>query len=160
MRDVYKRQILVTNLDNDLTVKSARGARGHVRVFSRRAAAFSFCEDGSITLNGQKVMDADDIRLPGVHNIENYLAAFAAVADYVTPETMRKVAMEFSGVEHRLELVRELHGVKYYNDSIGTSPTRTIAGLRSFNQKVILIAGGYDKHISFEPCLLYTSRCV
>ena len=57
----------------------------------------------------------------------------------------------FTGVEHRIEPVRVLDGVTYYNDSIGTSPTRTIAGLRSFDQKVILIAGGYDKHIPYEP---------
>ena len=64
---------------------------------------------------------------------------------------MLKTAREFKGVEHRIEFVRELDGVKYYNDSIATSPTRTIAGLAAFDKKVILIGGGYDKHISFEP---------
>ena len=92
-----------------------------------------------------------DIRLPGVHNIENYMAAIAAVDGLVPDKCVRAVAARFQGVEHRIELVRELDGVKYYNDSIGTSPTRTIAGLRSFDQKVILIAGGYDKHIPYEP---------
>ena len=82
-------------------------------------------------------MNACDIRLPGVHNIENYLAAFAAASDYVSKEVMADVARQFGGVEHRLEFIRELDGVRYYNDSIGTSPTRTIAGLRSFDRKVI-----------------------
>ena len=65
----------------------------------------------------------------------------------VPVEAIRQVGSTFTGVEHRIEPVRTLDGVLYYNDSIGTSPTRTIAGLRSFDQKVILIAGGYDKHI-------------
>ena len=146
-----KNDILVTNLDNDLTVASARRAPGQVRWFSRRDVAYASCTLGAaIQVCGMEVMDASEIRLPGVHNIENYLAAFAATADYVDPEVMRRVAMEFGGVEHRLELVRELDGVRYYNDSIATSPTRTIAGLRSFDQKVILIAGGYDKHIPYD----------
>ena len=86
-----------------------------------------------------------------MHNVENYLAAFSATKDDVTIETMKKVAESFTGVEHRCELVREIDGVKYYNDSIASSPTRTLAGLLAFERKVILIAGGYDKHIPFEP---------
>ena len=91
----------------------------------------------------------DGIRLPGVHNIENYMAAIAAVDGIVPDKCVRSVAQRFTGVEHRIELVRELDGVKYYNDSIGTSPTRTMACLDSFNQKLILIAGGYDKGVPF-----------
>ena len=87
----------------------------------------------------------------GLHNIENLLAAAAAVWGLVPVEAIQQVGSTFTGVEHRIEPVRTLDGVLYYNDSIGTSPTRTIAGLRSFNQKVILIAGGYDKHIPYEP---------
>jgi UDP-N-acetylmuramoylalanine--D-glutamate ligase len=94
--------------------------------------------------------DADEILLPGVHNVENYLAAAAAVIEYVEPSSVKKVATEFGGVEHRLELAGEVNGVRYYNDSIATSPTRTIAGLYSFKHKVILIAGGYDKNISYD----------
>ena len=86
-----------------------------------------------------------------MHNVENYLAAFVATKDDVSLETMKKVAETFTGVEHRCELVREIDGVKYYNDSIASSPTRTLAGLKAFDEKVIVIAGGYDKHIPFEP---------
>ena len=92
-----------------------------------------------------------DIRLPGLHNVENYLAAVTALDGIVPYDVMRKTARSFAGVEHRIEYVRTLHGAKWYNDSIATSPTRTIAGLRAFDEKVILIAGGYDKHISFAP---------
>ena len=78
------------------------------------------------------------------------MAAIAALEGLVDDETIRRFAKEFGGVEHRIELVRTLRGVRYYNDSIASSPTRTIAGLRAFNEKVILIAGGYDKQIPFD----------
>ena len=86
-----------------------------------------------------------------MHNIENYMAAIAAVDGMVPDKCVRAVAQRFTGVEHRIELVREVGGVKYYNDSIGTSPTRTMACLESFDQKLILIAGGYDKGVPFTP---------
>jgi len=104
-------------------------------------------EDGVVT----PFLAQKDVKLRGLHNIENLLAAAAAVWGEVPVEAIQKVGSTFTGVEHRIEPVRTLDGVLYYNDSIGTSPTRTIAGLRSFDQKVILIAGGYDKHIPYEP---------
>ncbi len=145
--------LLAANMDNDIAFLCSRKAPGGLRYFScRYKRAFAFCDQkGGIFLNGGFLMNAGDIRLPGVHNIENYMAAFCALYGLVSPEDMVQVAKEFGGVEHRLELVRTLNGVKYYNDSIGTSPSRTIAGLNSFDRKVILIAGGYDKHIPFEP---------
>ena len=94
-------------------------------------------------------MNTSDIKIPGVHNVENYMAAIAAVDGFVPEETIRQFARDFGGVEHRIELVRERNGVRFYNDSIASSPSRTIAGLRSFDQKVILIAGGYDKGVPF-----------
>ena len=95
-------------------------------------------------------MTTADIKLPGIHNVENYMAAIAALGDLVDDETIRVFAREFGGVEHRIELVRTYRGVRYYNDSIASSPTRTVAGLRAFKEKVILIAGGYDKNIPFD----------
>ena len=96
-------------------------------------------------------MPASEIKIPGLHNIENYLAAISAVWGLVDVSTIVKVAKTFGGVEHRAELVRELDGVRYYNDAIGTSPTRTVKGMLSlFDQKIILIAGGYDKHLSYD----------
>ena len=112
-----------------------------------------YLRDGAIWLTNEQgsreVLPLRDICLPGVHNIENYMAAIAAVDGLVPDRCVREVAKHFKGVEHRIELVRELDGVKYYNDSIGTSPTRTIACLESFAEKVILIAGGYDKGVPF-----------
>ena len=104
-------------------------------------------EKGTVT----PFMHKDEIKLRGLHNIENLLAAAAAVWGMVEPKYIRQVGSTFTGVEHRIEPVRTLDGVTYYNDSIASSPTRTIAGLRSFDQKILLIAGGYDKKIPYEP---------
>ena len=114
-----------------------------------RAADDTLCyaDHGEIT----PVLPRADVQLRGLHNVENLLAAIAAVWGLVPVEAMRRVGATFTGVEHRIEPVRNLDGVQYYNDSIATSPTRTIAGLRSFDQKLILIAGGYDKKISYAP---------
>ncbi|MGN0652747.1 MAG: UDP-N-acetylmuramoyl-L-alanine--D-glutamate ligase [Gemmiger sp.] len=106
-----------------------------------------YAENGTVT----PILPRAEVKLRGLHNVENLLAAIAAVWGRVPVEAMRQVGSTFTGVEHRIEPVRVLDGVTYYNDSIATSPTRTIAGLRSFDQKIILIAGGYDKHIPYEP---------
>ena len=98
----------------------------------------------------RELMNQADIRIPGAHNVYNMMMAAAIVQGYASDDDIRAVATTFGGVEHRIEFVREKDGVKYYNDSIASSPTRTIAGLNSFHQKVILIAGGYDKHIPYD----------
>ena len=149
-------QKVVLNRDNDITYSFVPEANGQVTLFSRQNPLDEgvVLENGVICVkkggNTRKVLPVADILLPGVHNIENYEAAIGAVDDLVPDETIRQFAITFGGVEHRIELVRELHGVKYYNDSIASSPSRTMAGLRSFSQKVILIAGGYDKHIPYD----------
>lgn len=148
--------IAIFNADNEATCRCAEKAPGRVRWFSRQmeVADGVFLRGTSIVCRDAKgervVMDTADIKLPGVHNIENYMAAVAAVDGMVTDEAIRDFARTFGGVEHRIELVRELDGVKWYNDSIASSPSRTIAGLRSFPEKVILIAGGKDKGISYD----------
>ncbi len=148
--------IAVFNLDNAITREQGTRALGQVRYFSRREEPSEgvFLRDGDIVLrkDGQDrvIMTTEDIRLPGVHNIENYMAASAAVEGLVPDAVIRDFARSFNGVEHRIELVRTYHGARFYNDSIASSPSRTIAGLRSFKEKVILIAGGYDKHIPFD----------
>ena len=103
-----------------------------------------------ICRDGAAVLDKKDILLPGEHNVENYMAAILAVEGLVSDETVRCVARTFGGVEHRIELVRVRDGVRFYNDSIASSPSRTMAGLKSFTEKVLLIAGGYDKHIPYD----------
>ena len=140
--------LLVLNADNAITA-SFRG-NGETRFFSRLGKAHVCLEDGVICRGGEPVLQASDILIPGVHNVENYMAAIAMVEGLVGDDTIRQVAKTFGGVEHRIELVRIKDGVKFYNDSIASSPSRTIAGLRSFPEKVILIAGGYDKHIPYD----------
>ncbi len=153
-----KTDLLVLNFDNDLTRGLASTAPGRVRMFSRKSAPEKavVLENGCISLQGRVLIPVSDIRIPGEHNVENYMAACAALYEWVDPAVMAKVAREFAGVEHRLELVRELEGVRWYNDSIASSPTRTLAGLKCFPaDKIILIAGGYDKHIPFDELGAY-----
>ena len=140
--------LLILNADNALTAGFT--GNGTTRFFSRQGRAHICLENGIICRDGEKVLDTRDILLPGVHNIENYMAAIAVTEGLVEDDTIRHVAKTFGGVEHRIELVRIKDGVKFYNDSIASSPSRTIAGLRSFTEKVILIAGGYDKHIPYD----------
>ena len=145
----------IFNYDNDITRSLSRQAPGRSMLFSRkqRLEEGVYLRDGAIWLTNEmgsrEVLPLVDIHIPGAHNIENYMAAIAAVDGLVPDKCVRAVAQRFTGVEHRIELVRELDGVKYYNDSIGTSPTRTMACLDSFDQKLILLAGGYDKGVPF-----------
>ncbi len=145
--------LLVVNRENEITHGFIKEAKGNVKEFSskREMVDGAYYKDGILYLKGKEVCKKDDIVIKGIHNVENYLAAFLATKDDVSIEVMKKVAETFAGVEHRCELVREVDGVRYYNDSIASSPTRTLAGLRAFDEKVIVIAGGYDKHIPFEP---------
>ena len=139
---------LVVNADNEITAKLK--SCGTTRTFSRLGDGDVCVKDGVITRDGQPVLPVKDILIPGVHNIENYMAAISAVEGLVEDADILQVARNFGGVEHRIELVRIKDGVRYYNDSIASSPSRTIAGLRSFPEKVILIAGGYDKKIPYD----------
>ena len=146
----------VLNLDNGLTAGFADALTGKIRYFSMKQPVSNgvYCEDEKLYAvkdgKAEYILDTGDIKIPGRHNIENYMAAYAMVMDFVSVETLTKVAREFGGVAHRIEFVRELNGVKYYNDSIASSPSRTIAGLKSFSQKLILIAGGKDKGVPFD----------
>ena len=141
--------LLILNADNEITAGFM--GNGITRFFSRQGkAAHVVLKDGVIYRGGKAVLNAADILIPGVHNIENYMAAIAMVEGLVEDEVICQVAKTFGGVEHRIELVRIKNGIRYYNDSIASSPSRTIAGLRSFSEKVLLIAGGYDKHIPYD----------
>lgn len=160
-RAIYQNQRpdgrLILNADDPHTAYYRSSAPGQVSLFSDRQQV----QQGTMLKNGilcwmtdgaaEPIVSTEEIRIPGEHNVLNYLAAFEAVRGLVSAETCRKVAKEFPGVPHRLELVRELRGVRYINDSIGSSPTRTIAGLRALKTKPIIICGGYDKHIPFAP---------
>ncbi len=107
--------------------------------------------------NGQKdyIMDKTDIKIPGSHNIENYLTAICALWGIVKKDTFKTVANNFAGVEHRIEFVRTVNGVNYYNDSIATSPSRVISCLNSFDSKLVMISGGSDKKNDFSVMAPY-----
>lgn len=144
---------LVINADNEITSAFLRDAVGNVRTFSSHGNADASIKDGAIFLDGRKIVDLADIRLPGRHNAENFMAAFLAVDGNVSDDVVRRVATTFEGVPHRLQTVCERGGVRFINSSIDTSPTRTAAALSAFDEKVILIVGGYDKHIPPEPLI-------
>ncbi len=141
---------LILNQDNAITAGFT--GKGTTRYFARLGKTDNgACMDGDmICVDGKSVLDKKQILIPGEHNVENYMAAILAVEGLVEDSVIRQVAESFGGVEHRIELVRVKDGVKFYNDSIASSPSRTIAGLKSFAQPVLLIAGGYDKHIPYD----------
>ena len=159
-QNAFSRTVL--NQDNDITVDFKKYVRGQSLSFSMEKPLKNGAwleDDGTIHMSYRgidaPIMHRDDIAILGDHNVENYLAAITAVWGFAGMDSIKKVAKEFMGVEHRIEFVREVNGVKYYNDSIASSPTRTIAGLKAFSKKVHLIAGGYDKHIPYEPLVPY-----
>lgn len=160
-KNIFKNQnengIVVLNYDNDITRNCKAEANGKVIYFSSKEKL-----DNGIIVDNDVIKECEDrlrkhiistqeVHLRGMHNYENICAAIAATKTLVDTETQTKAIREFTGVEHRLEFIREIDGVKWYNDSIGTSPTRTIAGLNAFSEEIILIAGGYDKHLDYEP---------
>lgn len=148
---------VVLNLDNEITNSFVPKAKGAVLQFSRIARprkGYYLRHDGMICrVDGEaeeEILAASDILIPGIHNVENYMAAFCAVDGLVSPEHMRELARTFGGVAHRIQLIREKDGVRFYDSSIDSSPSRTRAALRSFSQKVILVAGGKDKGIAYD----------
>lgn len=159
----------VCNWDNDITRELSSRTPAQVFYFSRSLpeGPFRGCyiKGGAIWYQDDEaaarpVLPLADILLPGAHNIENYMAAVCAVQGLVPDGAIREFARHFGGVEHRIELFRERRGVRWYNDSIASSPSRTIAGLRSFHEKVVLIAGGKDKGVSYAPLGPVINECV
>ena len=159
--NIFKNQtendLLVLNYDNDITRNFAKEAIGSTVYFSSKEKL-----ENGIIVDGETIKDCESglrrhilntksTKLRGIHNAENMCAAIAATKRFVTPEVQAKAISSFAGVEHRLEFVKEIKGAKWYNDSIASSPTRTIAGLKSFDENIVLIAGGYDKHLDYTP---------
>ncbi len=139
---------VILNGDDKIT----KGFSNEKTIFFGKSEEFDFIykKDGLYYKN-LKLLNDNDILLPGIHNRANYSAAIAAVYPYITHEAIISVARSFGGVEHRIELVSVKNGVTYYNSSIDSSPSRTTAALNSFNEKLIVISGGYNKNIPLEP---------
>ena len=160
-KNIYKHQkstgILVLNADNELTNSCQNDANGDVILFSskQRLDYGYIVEDGIIKECNDGIrrhlISQDEIKLKGIHNLQNICTALALTKDLVSTEKALNTIKEFSGVKHRLELVRVLNGVEWYNDSASTSPTRGISALNSFNKEIVLIAGGADKNLDYTP---------
>ena len=159
--NIFKNQtennLLVLNYDNNITRHFAKDVIGSVIYFSSKEKL-----ENGIIVDGETIKDCEsglrrhllntkNTKLRGIHNAENMCAAIAATKRFVTPEVQAKAISNFAGVEHRLEFVKQIKGANWYNDSIASSPTRTIAGLKSFDENIVLIAGGYDKHLDYTP---------
>ncbi len=141
---------LVVNAENEVTKSIGKEAKGNVRYFSSKKKADVYLDGETIMRGSDAVLNIGDIKIPGMHNVENYMTAIAAVEGLVSDDIIVDVAKTFGGVEHRIELVRTFEGVRYYNSSIDSSPNRTINTLRVFPEKVIMIGGGKDKGIPYD----------
>ena len=160
-KNIFKFQnkdgILIINHDNEITNTLNTEANGKVIYFSSKTKLDDgFIVDGDIIKESEAgirkhILNVKDIKLRGVHNFENICTALAATKTLVDTDIASEAIKEFQGVEHRLELIREIDGVKWYNDSVSSSPTRTIAGLNSYSEEIVLIAGGYDKNLDYTP---------
>ncbi|MBR7164336.1 MAG: UDP-N-acetylmuramoyl-L-alanine--D-glutamate ligase [Clostridia bacterium] len=142
--------LVILNLDNPVTVDCVGKAKGKVLTFSRKQKADIWLDGTMIKVHNEPVLDICDIKIPGMHNVENYMAAIGAVYGAVKKEHIIDCAKNFGGVAHRIEFVREIDGVRYYNSSIDSSPNRTINTLKVFSEPVVLIAGGKDKGIPYD----------
>lgn len=160
-RNIYRYQnkdgIVVLNYDNEITRESSIGVKGKVIFFSSKNKL-----DNGYMVDGDKIKECDDklrkhllntkdIIIRGIHNCENICAAIAATKTLVDMDTAVEICKNFKGVEHRIEFVKEINGVKWYNDSASSTPSRTISGLNAFDEEIVLIAGGADKNLDYEP---------
>ena len=160
-KNIFKYQdrdgIVILNYDNEITRNCAKEAKGKVIFFSSKEKLDNgfIVDDGVIKECEDKVrkhiLNTDDVILRGAHNFANIATALAATKTLVDTDIAVKAIKEFKPVEHRIEFVREIGGVKWYNDSASSSPTRTLSGLNAFKEDIILIAGGYDKNLDYTP---------
>lgn len=160
-KNIFKYQnedgILILNYDNEITKNCANEANGKVIFFSSKEKLENgFIVDGRVIKECEDkirkhIFNGEDAILRGNHNLQNIATAMAATETLVSIEDAAEAIREFKPVEHRIEFVKEIDQVKWYNDSASSSPTRTLSGLNAFDEEIILIAGGYDKNLDYEP---------
>ena len=160
-KNIFKYQnqdgILILNYDNEITKNCAPEAKGKVIFFSSKQKLDNgYMVDGDIIKEcddklRKHMVNTKDVTIRGMHNYENICACLAATRTLVDEETAIEVIKKFPGVEHRIEFVKEINGVKWYNDSASSTPTRTISGLNAFHEEIVLIAGGADKNLDYTP---------
>lgn len=160
-KNIFKHQnengILILNYDNEITRNCEVEAKGKVIFFSGKTKLDNgFIIDDNIVKECEDkvrkhVLDTKEVILRGQHNFQNIATALAATKTLVDQDVAVEAIKEFKPVEHRIEFIREIDGVKWYNDSASSSPTRTISGINAFDENIVLIAGGYDKNLDYEP---------
>ena len=160
-KNIFKFQnedgILVTNFDNDITREASMQAKGKVIYFSSKTKIDEgyFVDNTAIKQCDDKIrkhlINIEDITIRGIHNYENICAALAATEDLANKDIAIRVCREFKGVAHRIEFVKEINNVKWYNDSASTTPSRAISALNAFSEDIVMIAGGADKNLDYAP---------
>ena len=160
-KNIFKYQnedgLLVLNYDNEITKECAKEANGKVIFFSSKTKldngyivdedVIKECDDKV----RKHILNTEDVILRGNHNYQNIATVIATTSSLVDIETAVKAIKEFKPVEHRIEFVEEVDGVKWYNDSASSSPSRTLSGINAFKEDIVLIAGGYDKNLDYTP---------
>lgn len=160
-KNIFKNQdengILILNYDNDITRSCAKEAKGKVIFFSSKEKLDNgFIVDEEIIKECEDkvrkhILNTNEVILRGNHNFQNIATALATTKNLVDTDIAVQAIKEFKPVEHRIEFIREIDGVKWYNDSASSSPTRTLSGINAFKENIVLIAGGYDKNLDYEP---------
>lgn len=160
-KNIFKNQnengILILNYDNDITRSCQKEAKGKVIFFSSKEKLDNgFIVDNDVIKECEDkvrkhILNTDEVILRGNHNFQNIATALAATKTLVDTDVAAQAIKEFKPVEHRIEFIKEIDGVKWYNDSASSSPTRTLSGINAFKENIVLIAGGYDKNLDYEP---------
>ncbi len=147
--------VLVINYDDEIVKEFYKEAKGEVRYFGMGDIRDSYVlkKDNNIYFNNELIIDTKNLLLKGSHNYLNICTALNTIRDYIHVDNLKlqEIVESIHPVHHRLEFVRELNGVRWYNDSASTTPDKALAGIGAFDEKIVLIAGGYDKNISYEP---------
>lgn len=146
--------VVILNYDDEIVKKFSEEAKGHVKYFAKEYIENCYyLEDNYIKYNNMPVININNLFIKGKHNYLNICAALNAIENYINVDNkkLEDIIAKFTGVSHRLEFVREINGVKWYNDSASTTPDKAIAGIQAFSEPVVLIAGGYDKNIPYTP---------
>jgi len=160
---VYKNQSgedwFLRNTDDENIVRYTQNVPCQVVEFSLEKDADLCLKDKAVWLFGTKLFELNDLKLVGMHNVQNAMVAAAMAYKLgVSVSDIRQGIRDFNGVEHRIEYVRKLHEVTYYNDSKGTNAEATVVALKAFPHPVILLAGGYDKKTGFAALVPYLNQ--
>ena len=151
------KDLLILNNNDEIVKEFNKEAKGNVKYFGINYIKDSFVlDDNFICYNNEKILDTNKFILKGKHNYLNICAALNAIKEFinVNNQELENIIASINSVHHRLEFVREINGIKWYNDSASTTPDKSLAGINAFNEDIVLIAGGYDKNIEYDTLAL------